>query len=137
MSDKAGTNLFNKGVEALPICLANSERSFDGKVHTLNHFLSFIKEHANIFDWHNILEIPVAGINKNLLDTHGQISLVNVQTHVQTYIAQPTRDAQNSFMMYECLTKSLPVEALNNVLTDIDILTNKLEIIILEINNFT
>jgi hypothetical protein len=123
MSDKAGTNLFNKGAEALPIRLANGERGFDGKVHNLNHFLSFIKQRANVFAWHNILEIPVAGVNKNLLDAYGQISLVNVRTHVQTYIAQPTRDAQNSFMMYECLSKSLTVEALNDVLTDIETFT--------------
>jgi hypothetical protein len=83
----------------------------------------FINQHANVFDWHNILEIPVAGINKNLLNAYGQISLVNIQTHVQTYIAQPTRDAQSLFIMYECLTKSLTVEALNDVLTEIDTFT--------------
>jgi hypothetical protein len=36
MSDKVGTNLFNKGAEALTICLANGERGFNGKVNNLN-----------------------------------------------------------------------------------------------------
>jgi hypothetical protein len=119
MTDKAGAILFNKGAESLPIHLANGDRGFDGKINHLKLFLSFIKQRANVFDWHNILEIPVDGVNRNLLDAYGQISMVNVQAHVLTYIDQPTRDAQNSFMMYECLSKSLTVSALNDVLTEI------------------
>jgi hypothetical protein len=52
------------------------------------------------------------------LTSYGQISAANVKAHVQTYIDQPTRDAQNSFMMYECLTKSLTGPALNEVITE-------------------
>eukprot|EP00978_Attheya_sp_CCMP212_P026064 scaffold85006_cov63-Attheya_sp.AAC.2 len=113
------TCLTRKGAEALPIRLANGDRGFDGKITHLKLFLSCIKQRANVFDWHNLLEIPVDGVNKNLLEAYGQISMVNVQVHVQTYIAQPTRDVQNSFMMYECLSQSLMVAALNDVLTEI------------------
>eukprot|EP00978_Attheya_sp_CCMP212_P032995 scaffold131203_cov32-Attheya_sp.AAC.1 len=51
--------------------------------------------------------------------------MANVQTHVLTYIDQPTRDAQNAFMMYECLSKSLTVSALNDVLTEIESFTER------------
>eukprot|EP00978_Attheya_sp_CCMP212_P037787 scaffold181389_cov64-Attheya_sp.AAC.2 len=76
MTDKAGSNLFNKGADSLPIRLANGHRGFDGK-------------------------IPVNGVkNRSLLEAYGQISMANVQTHVLTYVDQPTRDAQHSFMMH-------------------------------------
>eukprot|EP00978_Attheya_sp_CCMP212_P033086 scaffold131938_cov70-Attheya_sp.AAC.2 len=125
MTDKAGSNLFNKGADSLSIRLANGDRGFDGKVSNLNLFLAFIKQRANVFDWHTILDIPVNGVNRNLLEAYGQISMANVQMHVLTYIDQPMRDAQNSFMVYECLSKSLQVSALNDVLTKIETFTER------------
>eukprot|EP00978_Attheya_sp_CCMP212_P017442 scaffold46445_cov61-Attheya_sp.AAC.1 len=111
MTDQAGSYMFNNGgAEALPIHLANGDCGFDGKITHLKLFLVFIKQLANVFNWHNILEIPVDGVNKNLLGAYGQISMVKVQAHMHIYIAQPTRDAQNSFMMYKCLSKSLMLQ---------------------------
>jgi hypothetical protein len=124
MADKTGSQLFNKGAEALPIRLSNGTiTGFDGKVANLKLFLQFLKQRANVFNWKNILEIPVDGTNMDLLSSYGQITTANVRAHVQTYIAHPTRDAQNSFMMYECLSKSLTDTALNDVLTETDTFT--------------
>eukprot|EP00978_Attheya_sp_CCMP212_P015745 scaffold40797_cov63-Attheya_sp.AAC.2 len=51
MMDKAGSILFSKGAEALPICQSkNGDRGFDGKINHLKLFMSFIKQRANVFD---------------------------------------------------------------------------------------
>jgi len=120
MSTSAGSKLFNKGAEALSISLSKDVRGYDGKGGNLKLLLTYVKQRANVFNWTDILTIPVDGVNRNLLVDYGRIPIADIQTQVATYIDQPTRNAQNSFMMFECLSKSLTVEALNAVLAEID-----------------
>jgi hypothetical protein len=78
-----------------------------------------VKQRANVFNWSGILTFTVDGVARNLLVDYGQIPIADMRTQVTTYIDQPNRDAQNSFMMFECLSKSLTVEALNSVLSEV------------------
>jgi hypothetical protein len=119
MSSSAGSKLFNKGAEALSISLSKDERGYDGKGANLKLLLTYVKQRANVFDWTGILTFTIDGVARNLLVDYGQIPIADMKTQVTTYIAQPNRNAQNSFMMFECLSKSLTVEALNSVLTEV------------------
>eukprot|EP00978_Attheya_sp_CCMP212_P002101 scaffold4343_cov56-Attheya_sp.AAC.1 len=120
MSTSAGSKLFNKGAESLSISLSKDVRGYDGKGGNLKLLLTYVKQRANVFDWMAILTIPVDGVDRNLLVDYGQIPIADIRTQVTTYIDQPNRNAQNSFMMFECLSKSLIVEALNSLLAEID-----------------
>ena len=62
----------------------------------------------------------IDGVHINLLDDYGRIPIADIQALVATYIDQLTGNAQSSFLMFECLSKSLTVEALNAVLAEID-----------------
>jgi hypothetical protein len=123
MSTSAGSKLFNKGAESLGISLSKDVRGYDGKGGNLKLLLTYVKQRANVFDWEDILTIPVNGVNRKLLDDYGQIPIADIEANVATYIDQPNRNAQNSFMMFECLSKSLTVEALNAVLSEVDTYT--------------
>ena len=93
------------------------------KEENLKLFRTYVKQRANIFDWTDILTIPVDGVDRNLLADYGRVPIEDIRTIVTTYIDQPTRNAQNSFMMYECLSKSLTVKALNSILAEVDVYT--------------
>eukprot|EP00978_Attheya_sp_CCMP212_P040337 scaffold219054_cov37-Attheya_sp.AAC.2 len=119
----AGAKLFSKGAEAIIIVLSKDIRGFDGKGGNLKLFLTYMKQRVNVFGWAAILTIPVDGVDCNLLADYGRVPIEDIRSVVSTYIDQPTRNAQNSFMMYECLLKSLSVEALNVILAEVDIYT--------------
>ena len=73
-------------------------------------------QHAPRAGWHagagDILMIPDDNrVNCNLIMNYGQLTLQNVQAHVNTYIQQQTRCAQNSRQMFKCISNSVMEDA--------------------------
>jgi hypothetical protein len=52
----------------------------------------------------------------NLLTEYGRITLEQVTAHVHTYIATQTRNAQNSYAVYQCIMQSLTETAKQKIL---------------------
>jgi hypothetical protein len=104
-SKPGDVKLFHRAIKGL-------EPKFDLKESSLQVFLSKVKEQARIFNWASILEIPDKnGTARNLVTNYGQVTIENCKTHSLTYIAAQSRQAQNSMMMFQCLTGSLTEEA--------------------------
>src|SRR5210317_359656 len=105
----------------------NEDPKYDGTTDNLSTFMSYVKERSIDFGWSDeegILSIvmnlvAVAGgaeaERSNLLDNYGQITMEQVWAHVQVYIHTPTRQAQDSNMLYKALVNSLDKEAYNKV----------------------
>jgi hypothetical protein len=89
---------------------------YDGTPSKLMAFLDGIKQCATNSGWNQALlsisnQDPANPIQLNLIVSHRMLSLENVRAHVLTYIRQPTRLAQDSFMMYEFLRDLMTDEA--------------------------
>jgi hypothetical protein len=104
-STTQGLKLFNQAIKGI-------EPKFDLKEGNLNTFLSKLKEHARIFNWRGILDIPDSdGIPRNLMTNYGQLTIQDCKTHAATYVNAHSRDAQNSIMLYHCVAHTLDEEA--------------------------
>ena len=89
---------------------------FDCTPKKLKVFLSALGDRSGEYGWEDVLEVPEdinnPGVNlRNLLTEYGRISLEQVTAHANTYVAQQTRQAQNSYAMYLCVVNSLTPEA--------------------------
>ena len=90
------------------------EDRYDGSVEGLFPLIELMKERARKFGWDKgIMMIPDRreGINKYLLDHYGSISLEEIRIHETTYITRPNREAQDTYLLYECVMNSLSPEA--------------------------
>lgn len=100
-----GQKLFKNMTTAL-------KNEFDCSTHDLKVFLSNISDRAGQYGWDDVLEVPedpaaVAPILRNLLTEYGLISIAQVQAHANTYVAGQTRQAQNSYALYNCIMATL------------------------------
>ena len=89
---------------------------FDCNAEGLREFLIAVRERADNTGWndpvHGVLHIPVAKLNNrpyHLCSHHGVIEVSDVKAAELTYISAniPSRKAQNTQTLYECLMKSL------------------------------
>jgi hypothetical protein len=100
---------FNKAIAPL-------QTQFDLKSENLKVFLECVKERARIYHWHDILQIPDDNaIDRNILTAYGLLSLANCRVHAATYVNLPTKNAQNSIMLYQFLSNTLTTEAKNKI----------------------
>ena len=112
-SDLSAAKLLKAGIEALSI-------KFDCKPDNLQLCLDQARDRSIVFDWLNILSIPIQGDvaqSKDLIESYGEISYQDVCNHALTYIHEDTREAQDSFMIYHCLMNSFADEAQKQVRT--------------------
>lgn len=71
-----------------------------------------------MYGWNPILTVPVTDVattvtsHHNLLSEYGLIPLASITENVTTYYGQHTKQAQDSFMMCQCLLSSLLLEFL-------------------------
>lgn len=91
------------------------EPAFDCTAGGLKVFLSRIADKATGYGWTTILEVPqdIAHPDDdlmNILTEYGRISIQQVRDHVQTYLANQSRAAQESMQLYMCLKASLTKE---------------------------
>lgn len=112
-SDQSAAKLFKSGTEPLSI-------KFDCKPDNLQLFLDQARDKSIVFDWLNILSIPIGGdvaATKDLIESYGEISYEDVKAHAINYMNEDSREAQDSFMLYHCLMNSLTDAAQKQVRT--------------------
>lgn len=83
---------------------------YDGSADMLFPFLELMEERAKNYGWDNgIMMIPnqITGESDFLIHHYGTIPLSRINTHEATYISLPTRQAQDTALLYECLMNSL------------------------------
>ena len=113
-STKAGISIWNKAIEKLQDTL------FDVEAEGIHTFLQALSDRAFSYGWMAILEVPEDLYDEQspLIDltTHyGELSLDHIRTHVDTYIQDNTRAAQDSHALYTCLMNSLSTTGRNKV----------------------
>ena len=103
-SNPAHTKQYYKAT--LPL---DSTEKFDGQPNKIRLFLVHVEDRAQHFNWQSILTIPVGHppISYNLVHNYGQMSLQDVQTKALTYVRMQGCEAQDAYMLYNFLIKSL------------------------------
>jgi hypothetical protein len=101
--------LFAKAIVSL-------EAPFDMRPKHLKLFLEEMSIRASAYGWNDVLDVPKDAANPlddldNLITSYGTITLERVRKHAETYLSTQTRAAQDSFMMYQCIMKTLTKEA--------------------------
>jgi hypothetical protein len=117
-----GAKLFKGATEAL------NSHAFDFEDDSaLRVFLALVLTKSQVWGWNAIFDIPVADApaatarNWNLLTHHGVVPLDSVRTHAMSHCATPSKRAQDSFMLCQCLLNSLTLDFLKTITTDADI----------------
>lgn len=90
----------------------------NGTAENLNLMLAAIEDRAVQNGWlDTILNIYNSqGEAKDLLTHYGELSIDEIRQHVLTYIHKNTRAAQDSMMMYQCISNSMTQEAQKKVM---------------------
>ena len=101
---------------------------FDGTLDTVKVFSELLTQRATEAGWHagagDILSIPDSnGTIHNLITNYGQLTLKNVQAHVDTYIQQQNCHAQNSIQMFKCISSSITEAAPLEIITETETYT--------------
>ena len=112
-AEPAASKLFKSAIEPLSI-------KFDCSPENLQLFLDQARDKSIVYDWLNILSIPLGGdvaATKDLIESYGEIPYADVKNHALTYMHEDSREAQDSFMMYHCLMNSLTDAAQKQVRT--------------------
>jgi hypothetical protein len=91
------------------------ETKFDLTQANMKDFLEAFKSRATLMNWQFTMNIMVNGVQHNLIEHYGLISIEEVRQHVLTYDGTATRDAQNATMIYACLHDTLTEEARKKV----------------------
>jgi hypothetical protein len=102
-SEPAAAKLFKSAIEPLSI-------KFDCSPENLQLFLDQARNKSIVYDWLNILSIPLGGdvaATKDLIESYGEIPYADVRNHALTNMHEDSREAKDSFMMYYCLMNSL------------------------------
>jgi hypothetical protein len=91
------------------------ETKFDLTQANMKDFLEAFKSRATLMNWQVTMNIMVNGVQLNLIEHYGLVSIKEVRQHVLTYNGTATRDAQNATMIYSCLHDTLMEEARKKV----------------------
>ena len=112
-SSKLGGKLYDQAVAKL------SEEPYDAKADGMRQFLSSFKDRARSAAWTSTLTVTQDGQQYFLPDHYGTLTVDSIRAHATNYIGTPTRNAQNSDQIYQCLKNSLTPTAKNSVQTKI------------------
>ena len=84
-------------------------KKFNGQPNKICLFLAHVEDRARQFNWQSILTIPVSHppASYNLVHNYGWMSLQDVQTKALTYVGLQGCKAQDAYMLYNFLIKSL------------------------------
>jgi hypothetical protein len=101
-----GAKLYKSAIESLQTDL------FDCDAQGITGFLNALEDRAMRSGWSGIINIPQDMTNPvadtvNLITNFGEISTDKILAHAQSYVATPTRNAQNSMQLYHCLMNSM------------------------------
>jgi hypothetical protein len=108
--------IYKSGIKAI-------DTTYDCEPEGLFQFLREIRDRANQMGWmEGVLNIDLAGDDigfeeiSNLIDNYGTITLEQVAEWEKSYIATPSRAAQDTYMLYQCLMSSLAPEAKKKIM---------------------
>ena len=104
----ADSKLYYKAISPL-------EPKFDLSASKIRGFLQAFYDKAIQVNWQMTLSFMIGAVQFNLIEHYGSITMAQVLTHAQTYLATNTRHAQNSMQIYACLSQSLTDEAKDKV----------------------
>ena len=84
--------------------------SYNGK--NLSLFLKKLEGKAQQFNWLTLLNYPQGNppVNKSLLTNYGEITRAEVTRKAATYLGTNNREEQDSYMLFNCLRKSVTNE---------------------------
>ena len=69
----------------------------------------------------NIIIIPNSmGTPRNLITEYERLTVEYIETNIQQFIGQQTRQAQNSVQLFHCLTKSMTEAVHLKIVTESD-----------------
>lgn len=115
-SSREGSRLYETATKQI------GEERFDCDPGRMRAFTEEFSIRASNFGWGPIFSIPVdlnaqepVPQTTNLITNYGDISLEHIQNHARTYIATPTRAAQDSYMAFNCLLASLSSTAIDRI----------------------
>jgi hypothetical protein len=101
----AGAKIQKAAIDKLTI-------EFDLDKEHLYEFLEALRSRAIACGWYDtILMVNQAGINMNIVENYGTVTMATTRTKALTYMFSDTRQAQDSFNLYMCLEASLSTEA--------------------------
>ena len=105
-NSRAGERIYSSATKEL------DATKYDGEAQGLMAFLELLEERATNFGWdRSIMMIPMDnGQVKNLLTEYGTITLAQIRNHEEAYINTPSRNAQDSNLLYECIMNSISSE---------------------------
>ena len=90
----------------------------------LQVFLDLVLTKSQVWGWNSIFNVPVTDAltgttgNWNLLTHYGMIPVNSVRAHAMSYYATPSKRAQDSFMLCQCLLNSLTLDFLKTITAD-------------------
>ena len=104
-SSGTGAKIFSKATEAL-------KTQFSIKTPNMKLLLNELQVRSESFGWNNLFDIRIDDedgntVTKNLLTTHGQCSIQNIQRECSQYINTSTRKRQNNYQLFVCLTNTV------------------------------
>jgi hypothetical protein len=104
-NNSVATKIYKGAIQALA-------PEFDVDADGLNMFMAALYSKSREYGWDHILEVPrdlQAPMMDlvNVLTNYGELTLEHLQTFAATYVAMPTRVAQHSIMLYECIWNTL------------------------------
>lgn len=93
---------------------ASDDDKFDCDAAGLRDFMQLLETRSNSYAWDiavlHIATDPADLVNSeriSLLTNHGEVTLQQVRDHCAVYVSTPSRAAQDSMQVYECLMKSM------------------------------
>ena len=110
-NSRAGERLYDAATKAL------DDNKYDGSPEGLLSVLGQLKERARKFGWNKtimMIQNP-NGAAENIIDKYGTMSIDRIKNHEASYIAQPTRDAQDTNLLYEAIMSSLNKDARDKI----------------------
>jgi hypothetical protein len=109
-----GAKLYNKGTSAL----AGSPFDFEDPT-DLQLFLDAITSKSKAHGWGRIFTIPtVGGTKQHLLQSYGMVTLKAATADALTYYDTETKEAQDSFMLFQCLIASVTQDFMRSINTE-------------------
>jgi hypothetical protein len=99
-STSDGMKLFAKATKP-------QKTEYDGSAEGLRLFLGNFRDHANTSNWNANITVATATGTRDLPSRYGQITEIELATHIGTFNNTPTRLAQNSAQMIIYLKESL------------------------------
>ena len=107
-ASQADVKIYNKASSELP-------HKFDCNSKNVSMFCEKLKDRAQESGWEatggDIMNIPDSeGVNRNSITEYGRLTDEYIRNHALTYMANPSRRAQNNVQLYASLSNSLTEE---------------------------